>query len=51
LQEDVSEAQTGKMAQADEQLLVPQPLLAKFAARIRPDLVVIARASSVIPGR
>lgn len=37
----VSEAQFRKMTQANVQLVVPEPLIAKFPASIRTDIVTL----------
>lgn len=41
LQEGVSEAQFREMTQAQVQLVVPEPLIAKFPASIRTDIVTL----------
>lgn len=41
LQEGVSEAQFREMTQANVQLVVPEPLIAKFPASIRTDIVTL----------
>lgn len=41
LQEDASEAQFREMTQANVQVVVPEPMIAKFPAAIRTDIMML----------